>query len=97
MNSSLSDWGNDAMNGHGPSRLHRRLAARLGGVLTALAGASIVAVATFPGVITGSAAGIPDVGSAGVFELDGNVNQDTATPPQYDWSCVFNTPSGHAG
>jgi hypothetical protein len=85
------------MNGHGPSRPRRRLAARLGGVLTALAGASIVAVAAIPGVITGSAAGLPDVGNAGVFELDGNVAQDTASPPQYDWSCVFNNPAGHAG
>ncbi|HVS41695.1 MAG TPA: hypothetical protein VMU20_05445, partial [Candidatus Dormibacteraeota bacterium] len=85
------------MNGHGPSRLRRRLAARLGGVLTALASASVVAVAAIPGVTIGSAAGPPDVGNAGVFELDGNIAQDTGTPPPYDWSCVFNNPSGHVG
>jgi len=61
-----------------------------------VAGVAIMASALFPGVLTTAAAGIPDVGNAGTFELDGNVAQDTATPPPYDWQCVFNTPA-HTG
>jgi hypothetical protein len=43
------------------------------------------------------AASIPDVNNAGVFELDGNVAQDTTPPPPNDWASLFtpvNTPVG---
>ena len=74
------------------------LAKRAAAGFSLLASIAIVAAALVPGEIVGVASNpIPDVGGAGVFELDGNVAQDTATPPPYDWSCVFNTPSGHAG
>jgi hypothetical protein len=73
------------------------LAKRLGAALSLLASVGIMASALVPGLINAAASGIPDVGNAGVFELDGNVAQNTATPPPYDWSCVFNNPSGHAG
>jgi len=73
------------------------LAKRLGAALSLVASVGIMASALVPGLINVAAAGIPDVGNAGVFELDGNVAQNTATPPPYDWSCVFNNPAGHAG
>jgi hypothetical protein len=64
--------------------------------MSMVAGVAIVASALFPGVLRAGATSIPDVGGAGVFELDGNIAQDTATPPPYDWQCVFNTPA-HTG
>jgi hypothetical protein len=81
------------MNGHGPSRLRRRLAARLGGVLTALAGASVVAVAAIPGVLIAGAT-VATVENSGVFEVDGNIAQNAPTTPPYDWACVFPALSG---
>jgi LPXTG-motif cell wall-anchored protein len=73
------------------------LAKRAAGALSLVASVGIMAAALVPGMITGAAAGIPDVGNAGVFELDGNVAQNSATPPPYDWTCVFNNPAGHTG
>jgi hypothetical protein len=36
-----------------------------------------------------SAANPPDVNSAGVFELDGDVTHEAATTPPYDWTKLF--------
>ena len=66
-----------------------RFALRLSGAVSLAAGVAIAATAAFPGVISSGAASIPDVGNAGLFELEGNIVQDTATPPPWDWACVF--------
>ncbi len=73
-------------------KLRGPLGKRLTAALSLVASIGVMGAALVPGMITGVAAGPPDVGNAGVFELDGNVAQNTATPPPYDWSCVFNTP-----
>ncbi|TMC46868.1 MAG: hypothetical protein E6J20_20545, partial [Chloroflexi bacterium] len=62
---------------------------QVGGLASMAMGASLVVTALVPGVLRVSAAGA-DVGNAGIFELDGNVAQDSATQPPYDWSCLFN-------
>ena len=73
--------------------LRNLLGRKAGAALSLVAGVALMAGTQFPGVLTSAAA---DLDSAGTFELDGNIAQDAATPPPYDWSCVFNTPS-HTG
>ena len=83
--------------GTNKARLGGPLAKRLAATCSLLASVGIMAAAVFPGLLTASAASTNTVDGVGLFELDGNVTQDAATPPPYDWECVFNNPAGHAG
>jgi len=69
------------------------LAKRAAGALSLLASVGIMAAALVPGMVTGLASA-PNTVDAGLFELDGNIAQNAATPPPWDWACLFpGTPS----
>ena len=77
--------------------LARAMRTRSGGALSLVAGIAIMAGGLFPAtLIAGASAADPGVEDIGLFELDGNIAQDAATPPPYDWQCVFPTPA-HTG
>lgn len=74
--------------------LGRAMRTRTGGALSLVAGIGIMVAGLFPAtLIAGASAAAPGVEDIGLFELDGNVAQDAATPPPYDWQCIFDTPA----